>query len=73
MSIAVPVGGSIVLTQMAQGIDRDSAELPWQDGATVVPGHGEQLGHLFLGGFGVMWRYLMGVSAFGGLSSLLVR
>ncbi|KAL4913301.1 major facilitator superfamily domain-containing protein [Aspergillus aurantiobrunneus] len=77
MCIAVPVGGTIVLTQMAQEIDRSTTEslgpLAWQDGITLSADNREELGQLFLGSFRVLWRFFMGVSALGGLSSLLIR
>jgi hypothetical protein len=77
MCIAVPVGGTIVLTQMAQGIDGGSGESSrlssWQDGVILSQENREHMGGLFLGGFQVLWRFLMGVSVLGGLSSLLIR
>ncbi|KAL4865496.1 hypothetical protein BDV12DRAFT_188173 [Aspergillus spectabilis] len=77
MCIAVPVGGTIVLTQMAQGIDGGSDESlgssDWQDGVMLSRENRENMGGLFLGGFHVLWRFLMGVSVLGGLSSLLIR
>ncbi|KAL5343025.1 major facilitator superfamily domain-containing protein [Aspergillus crustosus] len=77
MCIAVPVGGTIVLTQMAQGIEGGSGESSglsdWQDGVMLSEQNREGIGGLFLGGFHVLWRFLMGVSALGGLSSLFVR
>ncbi|KAL3487364.1 major facilitator superfamily domain-containing protein [Aspergillus germanicus] len=77
MCIAVPVGGTIVLTQMAQDIDRSSiessSELVGQVGMILSPDNKEELGRLFLDGFRVVWRFFLGVSALGGISSLLIR
>jgi hypothetical protein len=77
MCIAVPVGGTIVLTQMAQDIDRSSiessSELVGQVGIILSPDNKEELGRLFLDGFRVVWRFFLGVSALGGISSLLIR
>ncbi|KAL4991242.1 major facilitator superfamily domain-containing protein [Aspergillus falconensis] len=79
MCIAIPVGGSIVLTQMVQELDvsGSGAESPGsltrKDGIALTADNKQELGHLFLGSFGVWWRFFMGVSALGGLSSLLVR
>ncbi|KAL4980283.1 major facilitator superfamily domain-containing protein [Aspergillus desertorum] len=78
MCIAVPVGGSILLTQMVQELDAGGnvAESPGsltrKDGIVLTPDNRQVLGHLFLGSFGVWWRFFMGVSALGGLSSLLI-
>ncbi|KAL4940045.1 hypothetical protein BDV06DRAFT_213815 [Aspergillus oleicola] len=69
MCIAVPVGGAIVLTQMSQEMDGEGT----QDGIRLSSGDKEELGRLFLPSFRVLWRFFMGVSALGGLSSLLVR
>ncbi|RDW78838.1 uncharacterized protein DSM5745_05690 [Aspergillus mulundensis] len=79
MCIAVPVGGSIVLTQMVQEIDTNgsaagaSGSLVSKAGIVLTPENREELGRLFLGSFGVLWRFFMGASALGGLSSLLIR
>ncbi|KAL2817676.1 major facilitator superfamily domain-containing protein [Aspergillus cavernicola] len=77
MSIAVPVSGAIVLTQMAQGVGGDlgssSGSLVQQDGVMLSQDNKEEMGRLFLDGFRVAWRFFMGVSALGGISSLLVR
>ncbi|KAL4928767.1 major facilitator superfamily domain-containing protein [Aspergillus undulatus] len=68
MCIAVPVGGTIVLTQMAQEMDEG-----WkQEDIMLSSDHREELGRLFLRSFRVLWRFFMGVSALGGLSSLFV-
>ncbi|KAL4883226.1 major facilitator superfamily domain-containing protein [Aspergillus karnatakaensis] len=73
MCIAVPVGGTIVLTQMAQGMKESSGSLDWHNGITLSTENRKDMGGLFLGGFQVLWRFLLAVSALGGLSSLLVR
>ncbi|KAL2840784.1 major facilitator superfamily domain-containing protein [Aspergillus pseudoustus] len=77
MCIAVPVGGTIVLTQIAQEIDRSSADssspLARQNEILLSPDNREELGRLFLGGFRVVWRFFLGVSALGGISSLMIR
>ncbi|KAL4807870.1 major facilitator superfamily domain-containing protein [Aspergillus unguis] len=73
MCIAVPVGGSIVLTQMAQDIDAGAPGFSWKNGITLLSGNRQDLGRLFIESFRVMWRFVMGVSALGGLSSMLVR
>ncbi|KAI9374136.1 major facilitator superfamily domain-containing protein [Aspergillus egyptiacus] len=73
MCIAVPVSGAIVLTQMAQSVGEDTESLVQQGGLTPSSDDGEGMGQLFLDGFRVVWRFIMGVSALGGVSSLLVR
>ncbi|KAL4800897.1 major facilitator superfamily domain-containing protein [Aspergillus venezuelensis] len=65
MCIAVPVGGAILLTQM-DGEGR-------QSGIRLSADNREELGNLFLPSFRVLWRFFMGVSTLGGLSSVLVR
>ncbi|KAL2810093.1 major facilitator superfamily domain-containing protein [Aspergillus granulosus] len=76
MCIAVPVGGTIVLTQMAQEIDQSSVDssspLDRQGGIILSPDNREELGPLFLDGFRLVWRFFLGVSALGGISSLLI-
>jgi hypothetical protein len=78
MCIAIPVGGSIVLTQMVQELDASgsaaepSGLLTRKDGIVLTPDNRQELGHLFLGSFGVLWRFFMGASALGGLSSLMI-
>ncbi|KAL4734504.1 hypothetical protein BDV11DRAFT_54409 [Aspergillus similis] len=78
MCIAVPVGGSIVLTQMVQELyaggsaAEPSGSLTRKDGIVLTPDNRQELGHLFLGSFGVWWRFFMGASALGGLSSLMI-
>ncbi|KAL3437515.1 major facilitator superfamily domain-containing protein [Aspergillus tetrazonus] len=78
MCIAVPVGGSIVLTQMVQELDASgsavepSGSLARKGGIVLTPDNRQELGQLFLSSFGVLWRFFMGASALGGLSSLLI-
>ncbi|KAL4761346.1 major facilitator superfamily domain-containing protein [Aspergillus foveolatus] len=78
MCIAVPVGGSIVLTQMVQELDASgsaaepSGSLTRKGGIVLTPDNRQELGQLFLGSFGVLWRFFMGASALGGLSSLMI-
>ncbi|KAL2865731.1 major facilitator superfamily domain-containing protein [Aspergillus lucknowensis] len=75
--IAVPVGGTIVLTQMAQEIDRNttgsSSSFVGQNGIMLSPDNRDELGHLFLSGFRMAWRFFLGVPVLGGLTSLLIR
>lgn len=77
MCIAIPVGGCIVLTQMVQELHQNPVEssgsLAWHDGIILSDDNREELGHVFLSGFRVVWRFFMGVSTLGGLSSLLIR
>ncbi|KAJ0420948.1 major facilitator superfamily domain-containing protein [Aspergillus carlsbadensis] len=77
MCIAVPVGGTIVLMQMTQDIDwgsiEASSEPNRQVGIILSPDNKEELGRFFLDGFRVVWRFFLGVSALGGISSLLIR
>ncbi|KAL4966206.1 major facilitator superfamily domain-containing protein [Aspergillus stella-maris] len=65
MCIAVSVGGAILLTQM----DGEGK----QSGIRLSAGNREELGNIFMPSFRVLWRFFMGVSTLGGLSSLLVR
>ncbi len=77
MCIAIPVGGCIVLTQMVQELHQNPTEfsesLAWQDEIRLSQDNREELGHVFLCGFRLIWRFFMGVSTVGGLSSLLIR
>lgn len=79
MCIAVPVSGAIVFTQMAQEGNRNGSSsglesLVQQNGVmTTGRDKEEEMGRLFLDGFKIVWRFFMGASALGGISSLLVR
>lgn len=77
MCIAIPVGGCVVLTQMAKELHQNPAEpsgsLAWKDEIRLSQDNREELGHVFLSGFRVVWWFFMGVSTLGGLSSLLIR
>ncbi|KAL3476062.1 major facilitator superfamily domain-containing protein [Aspergillus californicus] len=78
MCIAIPVSGAVVFTQMVQEGNRNGSwsgpEPLVQQNGVMVPGRDrEEMGRLFLHGFKIAWRFFMGASALGGISSLLVR